>query len=54
MKQNLVVLVCWLLTRFFRDLKSKCVPEHIPHEYSKEMAIKSEDAVIEVLLKDEN
>ena len=55
-KQNLVILVCRLLTRFFRDLTpfSKCVPAHIPHEYSKEMAMKSEDAVIEVLLKDEN
>ena len=54
-KQNLIVLVCRLLTKFFRDLTpfSKCVPVHIPHQYSKEMAMKSEDAVIEVLLKDE-
>lgn len=54
-KQNLIVLVCRLLTKFFRDLTpfSKCVPAHIPHEYSTEMAMKSEYAVIEVLLKDE-
>jgi hypothetical protein len=54
-KQNLVVLVCQLLTKFFHDLTpfSKCVPAHIPHQYSKETAMKSEDAVNEVLLKDE-
>ena len=32
---------------------SKCVPAHILHQYSDEMAKKSEDAVIEALLKDE-
>ena len=54
-KQNLIVLVCRLLTKFFHDLNpfSKCVPAHILHQYSDEMAKKSEDAVIEVLFKDE-
>ena len=54
-KHNLVVLVCRLLCTFFQDLTpfSKSVPAHIPHKYSQEMGKKSEDAVIDVLLKDE-
>ena len=54
-KQNLVVLVCRLLCTFFKDPNplSKSVPAHIPHKFSKEMEKKSEDAVIDVLLKDE-
>ena len=54
-KHNLVVIVCRMLMKFFRDLipLAKSVPAHILHKYSGEMAKKSEDAVIEVLLKDE-
>ena len=47
--------MCRMLTKFFRDLipLAKSVPAHLLHKYSGEMAKKSEDAVIEVLLKDE-
>lgn len=55
MRQNLVVLVGRLLTRYIDGLKplSKAVPSHITHQYSKEMACKSSVVVVDVLFKNE-
>ena len=54
-KKNLVILVSRILCRYIKSLSSfsSVVHAHIPHEYSKEMACKSETAVLDVLSKNE-
>ena len=54
-KSNLVVLVSRLLTQYFPALGflASVVPKHIKHKYSKQMAEKSEVAVLDVLMKNE-
>ena len=54
-KSNLVVLVSRLLTQYFPALGflSSVVPKHIRHKYSRQMAEKSEVAVLDVLMKNE-
>ena len=52
---NLLVLVERVLTKYIHDLSflSDVVPQHIPHQYSAEMSLKSETAVIDVMMKNE-
>ena len=54
-RRNLVVLVSRIITEYIDDLSvlSKAVPQHIPHRYSKEMGVKSEVIVLDVLMKNE-
>ena len=54
-QNNLVILVSRILCRYMKCLSSfsSLVPAHIPHERSKEMACKSEIAVLDVLSKNE-
>ena len=54
-KENLVVLVGRILTSHFTSLAplAKAVPMHIRHKYSTEMSRKSEDVVLDVLMKNE-
>ena len=51
----LVVLVSRILCQYMKPLSSlsKVVPSHIPHKFSKEMAMKSEAFVLDVLPKNE-
>lgn len=55
-KKNLVVIVSRILTHYIRDLSplSKCIPKHILHKYSNQMACKSEVVVLDVLMKNES
>jgi len=50
-----VVLVSRILTEYIDDLVPlrKAVPNHILHKYSKEMAMKSEVIVLDVMMKNE-
>ena len=52
---NLIVLVSRLLTQYIVHLRplSKCIPDHILHKYSQEMAQKSEVVVLDVVMKNE-
>ena len=52
---NMIVLVSRVLTQYIPDLHrfSKVIPSHIIHEYSTEMAKKSEVVVVDVLMKNE-
>ena len=52
---NLIVLVSRLLTQSIVHLRplSKCIPDHILHKYSQEMAQKSEVVVLDVVIKNE-
>ena len=54
-QNSLVILVSCILCRYMKCLSSfsSLVPGHIPHEHSKEMACKSEVAVLDVLSKNE-
>ena len=54
-RNNLVVLVSRVLTAYVESLKplAKSVTSHISHRYSKEMSMKSEVAVLDVLMKNE-
>ena len=54
-KENLVVLVSRILTKYFKSLSpfSKAVPKHISHQYSTHMSKKSEVAVLNVLMRNE-
>lgn len=54
-QSNLVVLVSIILTEYIDDLVPlhKAVPNHILHKYSKEMAMKSEVVVLDVMMKNE-
>ena len=54
-KKNLIVLVSRIITEYIDSLTlfSKAVPQHIQHQFSKEMAIKSEVIVLDVLMKNE-
>ena len=54
-QSNLVVLVSRILTEYIDDLVPlrKAVPNHILHKYSKEMAMKSEVIVLDVMMKNE-
>ena len=54
-RSDLVVLVSRILTQFIKDLTpfQKIVPQHIAHSYSKQMAIKSEVVLVDVLMKNE-
>ena len=54
-KKNLTILVSRILVKHVKALKgfAKVVPKHIRHDYSDEMAEKSEVAVIDVLHKNE-
>lgn len=54
-QNSLVILVNCILCRYMKCLSSfsSLVPGHIPHEHSKEMACKSEVAVLDVLSKNE-
>ena len=54
-QKNLVVLVSRILCQYMKPLSSlsKAVPSHIPHKFSKEMAMKSESVVLDVLPKNE-
>ena len=55
-KSNLVILVSRILTQYIQSLSclAKAVPQHIGHRYSKEMSMKSEVIVLDVLMKNEN
>ena len=52
---NLVILVSRVLCKYMRGLKtlSPAVPNHILHKNSKEMALKSDVHVVDVLMKNE-
>lgn len=54
-KNNLIVLVSRILTQYFPALGflASVVPKHICHEYSRQMAAKSEVVVLDVLMKNE-
>ena len=54
-QQNLVNIVSKILTQYIKDLSvfEKAVPQHIQHQYSAEMAKKSEVIVLDVLTKNE-
>lgn len=54
-KQNLVVIVSRILVKYIKALNplSKAIPEHIDHQYSAEQSMKSEVAVVDVLMKNE-
>jgi hypothetical protein len=54
-KENLVILVARILTKYFRALGpfAKLVPKHILHRYSSKMSKKSEVVVLDVLMKNE-
>ena len=54
-KQNLVVLVSRILTRYMHSLSplSKAIPQHITHKYTAQMSKKSEVVVFDVLMKNE-
>jgi len=54
-KQNLVVLVSRILTRYMHSLfpLSKAIPQHITHKYTAQMSKKSEVVVLDVLMKNE-
>lgn len=52
---NLLVIVERVLTKYLPDLAflHSTVPDHIIHEYTKEMSLKSDVAVVDVLMKNE-
>lgn len=52
---NLLVIVERVLVKYLPDLAflTGVVPDHILHEYSKEMTVKSDVAVVDVLMKNE-
>lgn len=54
-KKNLVDLISRILTQYIPGLAplAKFVPQHILHQYSKEMAQKSEVYALDVLMKNE-
>lgn len=54
-KENLVVIVSRTLTQHIAGLVpfAKLVPKHILHQYSREMAMKSEVYTLDVLMKNE-
>lgn len=54
-QQNLVIIVSRILTQYIRGLSvfAKAVPQHTQHQYSAEMAKKSEVIVLDVLMKNE-
>ena len=54
-QQNLVNIVSKILTHNIKGLSvfAKVVPQHIQHQYSAEMAKKSEVIVLDVLMKNE-
>lgn len=54
-RKNLVVLVSRIITQYIDALAlfSKSVPQHILHKYSKQMGMKSEVLVLDVLMKNE-
>ena len=54
-KENLIVLVSRVLTQYLPALAplAKVVPKHIEHLYLKEMSMKSEVFVLDVLMKNE-
>ena len=55
-KNNLVILVSRILTQYIQGLSclAKAIPQHITHRYSKEMSLKSEVIVLDILMKNEN
>lgn len=55
-KKNLVTLVSRILTHYIQGISclSKAVPQHITHRYSKEMSLKSEVIIFDILMKNEN
>ena len=55
LQKNLVVLVSRLITSYIKDLSpaAKLVPKHIIHKYSQFMSKKSEELVLDVLMKNE-
>ena len=54
-RNNLVILVSRIITKYVSSLSvlAKAVPPHILHKYSKEMGMKSEVIVLDVLMKNE-
>ena len=54
-KINLVTIVSRILVHYIGYLSplSKAVPEHIIHQYSNEMALRSDVVVLDVLMKNE-
>ena len=55
-KNNLVILVSRILTQYIQGLSylAKSIPQHIKCRYSKEMSLKSEVIVLDILMKNEN
>lgn len=55
LQQNLVVIVCRMITQYINGLSvfAKAVPQHIQHKYSSQMGTKSEVIVLDVLMKNE-
>lgn len=54
-KHNLLILVSRLLTNYIKDLSplSKSVPQHIKHQYTQEISMRLDVAVLDVLMKNE-
>lgn len=54
-RSNLVTIVSRILTQYIVALSplSKAVPKHIIHQYSSEMALRSDVVVVDVLMKNE-
>ena len=54
-KVNLVTLVSRILTQYIPALApfAKLIPQHIEHQYSDQMSLKSEVFVLDVLMKNE-
>ena len=54
-KENLVVLVSRMLTKYFKSLSplSKAVPQPISHQHSEQMLKKSEVVMLNALMKNE-
>ena len=54
-RSNLVTIVSRILTQYIVTLSplSKAVPKHITHQYSSEMALRSDVVVVDVLMKNE-
>ena len=55
-KKNLIILVSRIITQYIGGLSvlAKAVPQHIQHPFSKEMGMKSEVIVLDVLMKNES
>lgn len=54
-RENLVILVGCIICQYMKPLSflSEVIPAHISHQYSEEMAQKSEVVVLDILMKNE-